>query len=261
MDRSSHLKNDLLQSLFKIAEERFSPTKSRELALFLENFFRHVPPSDIFDHDPEDLFGAAVTIWQFAQDRQPGDVKLRAYNPRFESDGWQSSHSVIEIINDDMPFLVDSVTAALNQMGLTVHLVIHPIIHLDRRPAGKPKLLDGATDGTTTGAESFMHVQVSAQSSEQDLANIQANLQHVLSDVRAAVEDWNSMRKQMRAVIKTVSQPQLPKNLTDEIDATEILAFLTWIEDNNFTFLGYRAYDYVGRGKTARIEEAGPTFY
>lgn len=258
MDRSSHLKNDLLQSLFKIAEERFSPTKSRELALFLENFFRHVPPSDIFDHDPEDLFGAAVTIWQFAQDRQPGDVKLRAYNPRFESDGWQSSHSVIEIINDDMPFLVDSVTAALNQMGLTVHLVIHPIIHMDRRPAGKPKLLDGATDGTTTGAESFMHVQVSAQSSEQDLANIQANLQHVLSDVRVAVEDWNSMRKQMRAVIKTVSQPQLPKNLTDEIDVTEILAFLTWIEDNNFTFLGYRAYDYVGRGKTARIEEAGP---
>ena len=258
MDQSSHLKNDLLKSLIKIAEDRFADPQAQQLATFLENFFRHVPPSDIFDHDPEDLFGAAVTIWTFAKKRQAGHVKLRAYNPRFESHGWQSSHSVIEIINDDMPFLVDSITAALNTMGLTVHLVIHPIMQIDRTTANQPKLLRSASDQPHAITESFMHVQISAQSSDQDLERIEATLRQVLSDVRAAVEDWQAMRQQMKAVIDTIAKARLPKDLPEPIDKQEISAFLAWIEDNNFTFLGYREYDYVGRGGTARIDDAGP---
>ncbi|MEP5767413.1 hypothetical protein, partial [Nisaea sp.] len=123
-DKLHTLKQELVDSVIALAEERIAKDKQAEAKNFVKQFYANVAPQDILSEEPEDLFGSALSIWSFGKTRPPGAAKIRAYNPRFESTGWQSPHTVIEIVNDDMPFLVDSVTTALTTLDLTVHLVI-----------------------------------------------------------------------------------------------------------------------------------------
>src|SRR3546814_14691631 len=108
----------------------------------------------------ETLFGAAVSLWNFGTQRRPDSFKVRAYNPSVEEHGWRSSHTIVEIVNDDMPFLVDSVTAALNGLDLTVYLVIHPIVRVVRDERGRVVTCAG---DSAAPSESFIQVRVNEQ--------------------------------------------------------------------------------------------------
>src|SRR3546814_49635 len=224
-------KTEKIDAAAALAHERLPGAKAGIAEGFLRQFYADVAPQDMVGDEVEDLFGAAVTLWAFGRERMPGVPKVRAYNPRFQEVGWQSPHTVIEIVNDDMPFLVDSVTAALNRMDLTVHLVVHPILRVIRDAKGiagglaEPEVADG---GAT--AESFMQLKVSEQSSTEALEEIEATLLAVLADVRAAVEDWQAMRQTMQDVITGVEQAP-PETMAAE-DVAEVCAFLRWIEDN-----------------------------
>jgi glutamate dehydrogenase len=103
-----------------------------DAARFLRDFYRHVVPEDILSLNPGDLVGAAASVWEHLQTRKPGQPKIRMLNRVAERDGWSSLHTVVEIVNDDMPFLVDSVTAELLRQRLVVHLVIHPVLRVRR---------------------------------------------------------------------------------------------------------------------------------
>src|SRR5437773_1135330 len=94
----------------------------------LGKFYEHVPPGDIVGRNPRDLCGAALSLWRFAERRRPGQAKIRVHNPDPLADGWSSPHTIVEIVNDDMPFLVDSISLAISGSGRVVHLVIHPIM-------------------------------------------------------------------------------------------------------------------------------------
>ncbi|MGH7089620.1 MAG: NAD-glutamate dehydrogenase, partial [Stellaceae bacterium] len=184
--------------------------------------------------------GAALSLWQFAQHRTPGHARLRIVNPRLEVEGWRAAATVVEIVNDDMPFLVDSVTAALHGEGLTVHLVIHPILHLDRDSGGALTALHepGARAGSR---ESVMHVEVSSVTDPARVKALEARLASVLADVRAAVSDWRAMGETCaRLPAEFAAQaPPVPREERDEA-----MDFLAWLLDDNFTFLGYREYRY-----------------
>jgi glutamate dehydrogenase len=208
---------------------------------FVRQFYAHVPPGDILGDTPDNLAGAALAIWELAQERVPGQPKVRVYTPRIEANGWESSHSVVEIVNDDMPFLVDSVSAELRRMDAEVQLLIHPIVHVERDADGR--LLDLAGEHS----ESFMHVRVSAQPAARH-EKIRARVEAVLSDVRAAVDDWNTIRKRCWDLIAELEKtpPRLPRR-----EIAEGIAFLEWLVDNHFTFLGYREYSFEGEGEVA----------
>src|SRR5487761_1238648 len=100
-------------------------------------FYQHVAPADVAGRSPRDLAAAALSILRFAGRRRPGQAKVRVYNPEPAADGWSSPHTIIEIVNDDMPFLVDSATAAINAGDRVVRLVIHPIVEAERDPSGR----------------------------------------------------------------------------------------------------------------------------
>jgi glutamate dehydrogenase len=128
--RAEELKHEAVTAAAQLAAERLGASRGGMVQRFLQQFYGHVPPADVLERRPEDLYGAALSLWQFAQGRMPGHAKLRVINPRIEIEGWRAPATVVEIVNDDMPFLVDSVTAALNGEGVAVHLVIHPILRL-----------------------------------------------------------------------------------------------------------------------------------
>src|SRR5215469_8733893 len=169
--RADEQKRERIEGVLGRVSERFTPDRAKPIQRFVNQFYGHVPPEDVVPRGADDLYGAALSLWQFTQDRAPGRAKLRAFNPRLDAEGWRAGRTVIEIVNDDMPFLVDSVTAALNGLGLTVHLVIHPILRVARDAKGKlTDLLDpGRADGAGgNGAaavlrESAMHVEASEQ--------------------------------------------------------------------------------------------------
>lgn len=170
-----------------LIDDRLDQKQAESAGRFVRHLFRHVPPDDILDKEPEALYGAAMGLWHFARTRTPGQPKVRVYNPSFEENAWSSDHTIVEIVNDDMPFLVDSVTAELNRLDLVVHLVIHPIIHVKRDENGRLQdLLEGSED-TESQSESIMLIEVTEQGEPEVLEAIAKQLEDVLSQVRAAV--------------------------------------------------------------------------
>src|SRR2546422_6078663 len=126
---------------------------------FARLYYAEVDPEELAARAPLDLKGAAAAHLAFGRKFAAGQARIRAYNPVSGQHGWQSTHTVIEIVNDDMPFLVDSVTMEVNRHGLTLHLIIHPIVAVARAADGT-LIAPAADDATDARRESFIHVEV-----------------------------------------------------------------------------------------------------
>jgi glutamate dehydrogenase len=229
-------KNTLVGKAKAVAAARLGPAEEAIAGQIIARFYEHVPPADVAERSPRDLSGAALSLWRFAERRRPGQAKIRVYNPDLAKDGWSSRRTIVEIVNDDMPFLVDSVTGAINSSDRIVHLVIHPILSVQRTPDGRLVAIDEA------GArESWMQIEITPESDRDGLARLTEILAGVLADVRAAVRDWQKMREILRALLEELSAapPPVP---ADEV--AEVRDFLRWLDDDNFTFLGYREYPF-----------------
>src|SRR5262252_5660506 len=148
-------KQALLEPVLRIADQRLAAGAAKEARAFISLYYDNVDPEDLADRAPEDLYGAAMAQLSFARAFSTGTPKLRVYNPKLEEHGWSSPHTVIEIVNDDMPFLVDSVTMELNRQGYTLHLLNHPIFGVKRDKEGQ---LEGFGPSTREGRnESLIH--------------------------------------------------------------------------------------------------------
>ena len=248
-------RKELIDQVAQRAKSEFKGRSGEIAETFVRTFYANVPPSDIAQKSADNLYGAAASIWQFAQKRKPGRPKIRVLNPVEKEHGWRTSHTIIEILIDDMPFLVDSVTAELNYQGLTVHLIIHPIVNIVRDKSGKLLDCTGAPNGESGDGkrESFMHFEVNEQTDPARIAHITARLERVLGDVCAAVEDWPKMCGVAADILEDL-RAHPPKLLLEDVKEAE--AFLEWINDDHFTFLGYREYDHVGTGKAQKLKAA-----
>jgi glutamate dehydrogenase len=239
---------DLIKRVAKQAGKGQTPARARYAANFMRLLFANVPPQDILGETAENLAGAGMALLDFAQQRHRGSAKVRAYNPRGGDCGWRSSHTVIEIGNDDMPFLVDSVTSALTGYDGEVHLVIHPILDVLRDSKGNIKSVRAPGDGPGGALrESFMHVEISEQP-DSLLPEIESRLRRVLNDVRIAVADWRLMHQRCCDLISELENSP-PKLAVREI--AQGVEFLRWLNDDHFTYLGYREYRFQGQGANA----------
>ncbi len=208
-------------------------------ASFTRLFFENVSSDDLASLPEAVRQCMAASIWQLAQKRRPGKINLRFFNPTLEKNGWSFKRSVLEIVNDDMPFLVDSVTAELQRHGLTVHLSIHPIMQIRRDNDGA--LTDAK--GEKGSPESLMHIHVDRLLDPDEMADIENGLRALLADVRTVVSDWPKMLDKTHALIQEIDKNP-PKGITED-EREETKFFLEWLGDKNYTFLGYRKLDLV----------------
>src|SRR6266403_1104856 len=195
----------LVKKTADLAGGLLDPAEQTIAQRFITEFYAHVPPADVAERSPRNLYGAALSLWHFAERRRPRQAKIRVHNPDPLADGWSSPHTIVEIVNDDMPFLVDSVSLAINGSGRVVHLVIHPIMTVARDPQGR--LLEVHDSPAAGHRESWMHVEITRSSDRDDLARLAQTLSGVLADVRAAVEDWLPMRERLRELADELSRP------------------------------------------------------
>lgn len=168
---------------------------AQQINAFLQQYYLRVSPDDLLERDIIDLRGAALAHWHMGRKRAAGENKIRIYNPRFEKHGWQSTHTIVEIIADDMPFLVDSVSMALNRHGLTIHLTIHPVMAVLRDNSGKLLEVQMGRVGDGGAPESYMHFEVDKFAEPEVLDGLVEEIAQVLVDVRKATQDWRPMRK------------------------------------------------------------------
>jgi glutamate dehydrogenase len=223
----------------RAAERHGGPAQLTE---FVAQYYQLVAPDDLRAHDAADLLGAARSHWELAQQRPVGTPAVRVFSPARERDGWQSPHTVVQIVTDDMPFLVDSVTMELTRHGQGIHLVVHPTVAVRRTIDGRlEELLSPDSEKPDAVVEAFMHLEIDRMRLEQELDPLRADLLRVLEDVRAAVEDWQRMRVRMHEAVDELCGRRPP--VEDDVD--EAVELLRWIADGHFTFLGYRDYDLV----------------
>jgi glutamate dehydrogenase len=198
-----------------------------------------MPKVDLAEADPGLLWGAALGLFAFMRERKPGAPSIRVFDPDLDRHGWVSSHSVVEIVNDDMPFLVDSVSMELARRGIKVHLLVHPVVRVVREESGT--LRQVTANGEGSAPESVMHVQVDRLPAEVQ-GQLAASLADVLGQVRWAVTDW---RRMLEKLWEGVTEFEGSATKVPAEEKQEVLAFLEWLADNHFTFLGYRRFDFA----------------
>jgi glutamate dehydrogenase len=243
--RASDISNTVIDEI-TAARPNSKHLRSRaKVNFFLSRYFANVPVDDMIGKSPKIMGQAAISHLEFANMRKPGEVRLRIYNPTEKQDGYDSRFTILEMVNDNMPFLVDSVSAAITHQELAVHMTIHPVLRVLRDANGK--LLDilerDATDGQT---ESYIRLAVDREPDTHHLKILEQEILKVLSDVRSAVRDWPAMRGKMLEASAALGKD------TQGADADlleESAALLRWMADDHFTFLGYREYRLHRKGQ------------
>ncbi|MFD9522557.1 NAD-glutamate dehydrogenase [Streptomyces sp. NPDC059979] len=232
---------------------------------YLQRYYLHTAPEDLTDRDPVDVFGAALSHYRLAENRPQGTANVRVHTPTVEENGWTSSHSVVEVVTDDMPFLVDSVTNELSRQGRGIHVVIHPQVVVRRDITGKLiEILGPDCDahGPATArphdclVESWIHVEMDRETDRADLKQITVDLQRVLSDVRESVEDWEKMRDAALRIAEGLPDEPTAPDLR-EYELEEARELLRWLADDHFTFLGYREYNLVDGDALSAVPGTG----
>ncbi|MGW4204818.1 NAD-glutamate dehydrogenase [Streptomyces sp. NPDC004726] len=247
-------------------EQGQRPDEDTALA-YLQRYYLHTAPEDLADRDPVDVFGAALSHYRLAENRPQGTANVRVHTPTVEENGWTCSHSVVEVVTDDMPFLVDSVTNELSRKGRGIHVVIHPQVTVRRDVTGKLIEVLSSEKRPSPGkagkdlphdalVESWIHVEIDRETDRADLKQITVDLLRVLSDVREAVEDWEKMRDAaLRIADELPEEPTADDIAGQEID--EARELLRWLAADHFTFLGYREYQLTENDALAAVPGTG----
>ncbi len=242
-------KQQLLEQAVELAQNgKGSGGPPREqVGDLLGAYYRHTAAEDVVERGGADLYGAFASQWRLALERRAGTARVRVSTPTPGEVGWSAAgHSVVEVVVDDMPFLVDSLTMELSRQLREVHLVVHPAYLVRRDGDGVLQQVDNIEPGesaTPEGAvrESWMHVEIDRLRDDDDPAEVARRIEQVLGDVRAAVEDWEAMHQRVRDIVGGLEQH--PPSGLDQGEIERSRALLTWLADEHFTFLGYREYD------------------
>ncbi|HYO86309.1 MAG TPA: NAD-glutamate dehydrogenase [Dermatophilaceae bacterium] len=230
----------LLQAAADLAEESGS-----DLQQMLTRYYQHVATEDLLTRRPEDLLGAALSHRSLAARRPMGTANVRVFTPTVDQQGWSSGHTVVEIVTDDMPFLVDSVSAEMTKQGRTIHLIVHPVLVVRRDASGElQEIVDvdvaDVPQEFGVATESWMHVQIDRESDPAAREALTERLRAALSDVRVAVEDWPRMIARAEAIAAGLADTPPAGVPADEVSQAREL--LIWLATGQFTFLGYREY-------------------
>ena len=259
----------ILKRICGLANQYVAAGEPPGLTEFIRAFYGDMSTQDLADRRVEDLAGAARSLWRSAASRTAHSVSVRLYNPQPSLDGWSSPHTILEVVCDDMPFIVDSITMALDRRRCTVELSVHPIVTVVRDSAGhlqgvaapgptsatppSPELGQLANDADSiVVVESFAHFEIDRITDAAELASIKDEIEGVLADVRRATSDWVKMLASLRGVAIDLARRPPPVSPDELIESR---ALLEWMADHHFTLLG--TCEYFIDAETRLVPTAG----
>jgi glutamate dehydrogenase len=232
--------------------------RGRLSQIFLRAYYANVATLDLADREPKELAAIASSQLLFARQRR-GRALVRVFNPTLGEHGYTSAHTVIEMVNDDMPFLVDSIGLVLAQRSLTLHFLAHPIFAVTRDAAGVLQSLEERalpSAGKKSRLESFQHLEVDRIVDPSTLSALHTDIERSMRDVRVACMDWARMQ---RAAGQTADDLNALSSRFDPRDVAETQSLLGWMASRHFLFLGYCEYRLKGANGRESLEPVEQT--
>lgn len=221
----------MLNALHEWMNERNDPETANRLMGFSRVYYRNVSADEWLARSMDDVYGATLSMWQLLQQRAAQQSNIRVFNPDYENHGWQSSHTIIELVTDDKPFLVDSVRMELNQRQMAIHSIHYAVVPIERDKKGRLSTgNDWSFDTESMPTEALLSIEIDHHSDPAVLTDLAETLHAIVHEVSVCVVDFPPMLACLDEQIALLqAQPEL----------VEQVAFLTWLRDHHFTFLAY----------------------
>ncbi|WP_416425848.1 NAD-glutamate dehydrogenase [Pseudomonas sp. App30] len=233
-------KADFQQQLKAALAQHVSEQALPQVALFADQFFGIISLDELTQRRLSDLAGCTLSAWRLLERFDHAQPQVRVYNPDYERHGWQSTHTAVEVLHHDLPFLVDSVRTELNRRGYSIHTLQTTVLSVRRGADGSLlELLPKGTQGEGVLQESLMYLEIDRCANAAELKLLAKELEQVLVEVRVAVADFEPMKAKVREVLQLVDQSPYG---VDEEEKAEVKTFLEWLVANHFTFLGYEEF-------------------
>ncbi len=233
----------ILKNVSKLIEEKLPLERQAHVEQFASILFENISQQDLEKRIDVELYGAALSLFNAFSEANTGQPFIRVFNPELGKHGWESEHTIVQIVVNDLPFLVDSVRMALNRLNITSHLLIHTPIKVNRDKKGNvDSFVDLKSKDKTTHTQTVFLIEIDRQAETKQVKAITQNLESVLSDVSIAVQDWKPIQKKLQACIDEAKDSKF----ADQSSLKTSIDFLNWIADHNFTLMGYRQYKVAG---------------
>ena len=232
----------ILSNVAQLIEKKVPSATAPLVNQFADLLYRNISTVDLENRNDSDMYGATLSLWNSLNNHVYGTPVINVFNPQVSKHGWTSSHTIIEIIVRDMPFLVDSVRIALSRLNITPHLMLNSPIKMIRDKNNDISQLAAAGDDSfeSTSVEAVFFIEIDRQNDTKVIKNIEKELHTVVDEIAATVRDWQPMKKRLEDVIASIKKAKLPCSKAEQNDS---IAFLEWMLEDNFTLLGYRSYD------------------
>ncbi|MGA9573894.1 MAG: NAD-glutamate dehydrogenase [Lysobacterales bacterium] len=248
--KSEKSKQSLLNKIKAVVTSRMEVAAAERATVFCDAFFKRVPITVLAEDHPDNVAAMVNSQLEFLKKRAKGELSIRVFNPGIEHDGWECKHTVVELSNDDMPFLVDTSSMALHELNLGVHLIVHPVLNVERDARGNLKSIHPRSTKNSV-KESFIHIHFDMHTDPAVLAAVETLLKSRMAMVRRTVADWQPMKSSLEQAISEfgTNAPDLTESVRKEC-----VDFLNWVNDDHFMFIGARSYDIVEKGNIASLK-------
>ncbi|KDC53324.1 NAD-glutamate dehydrogenase [Pseudoalteromonas fuliginea] len=241
MTRNEGQASVILDNVCKLIQKKVHADNVLLVEKFAKALYSNMSKEDLANRNDSDLYGAALSLWNSLEKNTTDNAVIRVFNPEVAKDGWQSSHTIVEIIAKDMPFLVDSVRMAMTRENIASHLLLHSPLKIQRDKNTKISGLSNLkAEQESTSTKTVFFIEIDRQTDSSVIESFKKELESVLVDVSVAVEDWQPIRKKLIAVTKELPKRRHNKN---ENEVAETVEFLDWLVKDNFTLMGYREYE------------------
>lgn len=243
----------IIRDIQAYCKKHANPKDSTLLIAFAERYFASSAYEDLKQHSIEDLYGILLSHWHFIYERKPGEAKIRVFNPDKSKDGWTSTHTIVQISHDDIPFLVDSTRMIINRYGYEIHFIIHFGGFKVRRDQHH-RIIDvnpANLDNHSVSTEAPIFIEIDRIIDKKVMEGLTSDIAAALCDVRVAVADWRKMVERLETCLTELESN--PPHL-DPAELAESRDFMRWLINNNFTFLGARDYKLIGNGANRALQ-------
>ena len=241
MTRNEGQASVILDNVCKLIQKKVHADNVLLVEKFAKALYSNMSKEDLANRNDSDLYGAALSLWNSLEKNTSDDAVIRVFNPEVAKDGWQSSHTIVEIIAKDMPFLVDSVRMAMTRENIASHLLLHSPLKIQRDKNDKISGLSSLkAEQESTSTKTVFFIEIDRQTDATVIESFKKELESVLVDVSVAVEDWQPIREKLIAVSKSLPKSHKDKN---DNEINETVEFLDWLVKDNFTLMGYRQYE------------------
>lgn len=245
-------KADFQHQLQAALAQHISEQALPQVALFAEQFFGIISLDELTQRRLSDLAGCTLSAWRLLERFDHAQPQVRVYNPDYERHGWQSTHTAVEVLHHDLPFLVDSVRTELNRRGYSIHTLQTTVLSVRRGSKGELlEILPKGSTGEGVLHESLMYLEIDRCANAAELNVLSKELEQVLGEVRVAVADFEPMKAKVQEILTKLDNSAFA---IDADEKNEVKSFLEWLVGNHFTFLGYEEFVVTDQADGGHIE-------